>query len=64
MLGPDGMNWSWSRPREGLNDRIVSGIVKFGGGNVMMWGCMTYDGIGFSCKIDTTLNAELYTKIL
>ena len=37
---------------EGLSDRLVQGTVKFGGGSLMMWGCMSWDGVGYSCKID------------
>ncbi|KAF9441748.1 hypothetical protein P691DRAFT_620365, partial [Macrolepiota fuliginosa MF-IS2] len=33
------------RAGEGLNDRVVEGTVKFGGGNLMIWGCMLWDGI-------------------
>jgi hypothetical protein len=42
----------------------VAGTVKFGGGSIMMWGCMTSKGIGFSCRIDGRMDAELYTNIL
>ena len=40
-LGSDGHKWVWNRPEEGLSDRLVEGTVKFGGGSVMIWGCMT-----------------------
>ncbi len=30
----------------------------------MMWGCMTWDGIGYATKIDGKMDAELYTEIL
>jgi DDE superfamily endonuclease len=30
----------------------------------MMWGCMTHAGLGYACRIDGTMNAELYTEIL
>ena len=26
--------------------------LKFGGGSLMMWGCMTWEGVGFASKID------------
>ena len=43
---------------------MVEGTMKFGGGSLMMWGCMLWDGIGFACKIDGRMDAELYTTIL
>ena len=52
------------KSREGLNDRLVEGTVKFGGGNLMMWGCMTWDGAGYATKIDGKMDGELYTAIL
>ena len=63
-LGSDGLKWAWKRPGEGLNDRLVEGTLKFGGGSVMMWGCMSWDGVGYCCKIDGRMDAELYCKIL
>ena len=30
----------------------------------MMWGCMTTHGIGYACRIDGRMDAELYTRIL
>src|SRR6266576_1398232 len=40
-LGSDGCKWVWKRPEEGLSDRLVEETVKFEGGSVMIWGCMT-----------------------
>jgi hypothetical protein len=50
--------------REGLGDRLVKPTVKFGGGSLMMWGCMLWEGVGYACKIDGRMDGELYTKIL
>ena len=52
------------RSKRGLTDQEVTGTVKFGGGSLMMWGCMTAQGVGYSCKIDGTMDADLYTSIL
>lgn len=30
----------------------------------MVWGCMTYSGVGYMAKIDNGLDADLYCKIL
>jgi hypothetical protein len=38
--------------------------VKFGGGNVMMWGCMFWEGIGYATRIEGKMDAELYYSIL
>ena len=45
---------------EGLSDRLLEGTVKFGGGSLMMWGCMTWQGIGYASKIDGRMDGDLY----
>jgi transposase len=63
-LGSDGRKWVWKKAGEGLSDRLVEGTKKFGGGSLMMWGCMMWDGVGYACKIDGRMDADLYVKIL
>ena len=63
-LGSDGRVWMWKRPGSALIDNHVNGTVKFGGGSLMVWGCMTTQGVGHMCKIDGRMDAELYTTIL
>lgn len=63
-IGSDGRNWVWKKAGEKLSDRLVQGTVKFGGGNLMMWGCMGWDGIGYATKIDGKMDADLYVEIL
>ena len=63
-LGSDGRKWVWKKAGEGLSDRLVEGTVKFGGGSVMVWGCMFWDGPGYACKIDGRMDGDLYVKIM
>jgi len=63
-LGSDGRKWVWKKAGEGLSDRLVQGTQKFGGGSVMVWGCMLWDGPGYACKIDGRMDGDLYLKIL
>ena len=63
-LGPDGRKWAWRTTNEALQDLLVQGTMKYHGGNLMMWGRMTYQGVGFSCRIDVSMDVELYTNIL
>jgi hypothetical protein len=63
-LASDGRQWVWKKPGGQLTEQHVSGTIKFGGGSLMMWGCMTAHGIGYACKIDGRMDAELYTHIL
>ena len=63
-LGSDGRKWVWKEVGEPLSDRLVESTVKFGGGNVMMWGCMFWEGIGYATRIEGKMDAELYCAIL
>lgn len=63
-LGSDGRKWVWKKDGEGLSDRLVEGTLKFGGGSLMVWGCMLWDGVGYACKIDGKMDADLYVSIL
>lgn len=63
-LGSDGREWVWKKPGSTLTEQHVKGTVKFGGGSLMIWGCMTAQGVGYACRIDGNMNAELYTRIL
>jgi len=57
QLQSDGMKWAWKKQGEGLSDRLVEGTLKFGGENLMMWGCMTWKGIGYAIKIEGKMDA-------
>jgi transposase len=63
-LGSDGRKWAWKKAGEGLSDRLVQGTLKFGGGSVMVWGCMTWEGVGMATKIDGKMDGDLYVAIL
>jgi transposase len=63
-IGSDGQKWLWNKANEGLSDQLVQGTQKHGGGSMMMWGCMSWKGIGWACKIDGKMDAELYCDIL
>jgi transposase len=63
-FGSDGRKWGWKIPGGPLNSNHVKGTVKHGGGNLKIWGCMTYEGVGYKCRIDGRMDAKLYTKIL
>ena len=54
----------WKEVGEGLTDRQVEGTLKFGGGNVMMWGCMFWEDIVYATRIEGKMDAQLYCSIL
>jgi transposase len=64
LFGCDGKEYCWKKDGEQLQAHHVSPTVKYGGGSVMVWGCMTAQGVGFLCRIDGHLDAALYKTIL
>ena len=63
-LGSDGKEYVWIRHGQERNSQHYKGTTKFGDGSLMLWGCMTAEGVGFATRIDGGLDAELYVGIL
>jgi hypothetical protein len=64
MICSDGLRWVWDDLPGRLTSRTVQGTVKFGGGSVMVWSCMSWNGPGYIAMIDETLDSQLYIQIL
>ena len=62
--GPDGNKKVWRRSKCILLDHHVRKVTKFGGGSVMVWGCITYQGVGQLAFIDSKMNASLFVRVL
>ena len=63
-FGSDGHEFVWKRKNEPLSERLIQGTVKFGGGNIMVWGCISGNGVGNLVKIEGKMNAKDYCKVL
>jgi hypothetical protein len=63
-LGSDRRKWVWKKAGKPLSDRLVERTLKFGGGSLMVWGCMLWDGVGYTCKIEGRMDGDLYLRIL
>lgn len=64
LHGSDGRQYVWKRPGEKLSDRLIQPTVKYGGGSIMIWGCMTYWGVGRIALVEGRMNANDYIEIL
>jgi hypothetical protein len=64
LFRSDGRRWCWRKPGEEFDKRYVRKEVKHGGGNVMVWGCVTTIGMGHIVKINGNMDGPLYTEIL
>lgn len=63
-LGSDGQKYIWKRAGEPLIEREIIGTKKFGGGNIMVWGCMGWSGVGKMVYVEGKMDAEQYCSIL
>lgn len=63
-FGSDGRSRCWIHGGESIQDRHVQQTVKHGGGSIMVWGCMTYQGVGYLCKLCGKMDQQLYRSIL
>jgi len=56
--------WTWRKPGERFSERNLSTTLKFGGGHIMVWSCLTMHGIGFSCLLKEGEDGETYVAII
>lgn len=64
LVNGQGREYCFTKGGDVLEEDQVQPTKKYGGGKVMVWGCITYEGFGYSCRIDGNLDGELYTDIL
>src|SRR2546430_4232434 len=60
----DGRAWYWARDGESQQEGHVKQTVKFGGGSIMIWGCMTWHGPGYMCTVEARMDQHVYKSIL
>ncbi|KAF7340588.1 Transcription factor [Mycena sanguinolenta] len=64
LFGSDGKQYCRRRVGEELEPRNIRKTVKHGGGNLMVWGCLTEFGPGRLHRVEGHLNAVQYCNIL
>lgn len=64
VFGSGGRQHYWKKPGASLQSHHVKPIVKHGGGSIMLWGCITAQGVGYMCRINDSMDASLYQSIL
>ena len=63
VFGSDGRVYIRRRVGEDCLMECVQSTVTFGGGSLMVWGCITCDGVGSLTKVDSRMNAKDYIKL-
>lgn len=64
IFGSDGAQFIHRPAMKRLDPKYVSGTVKHGGGNIMVWGAFSAFGMGPIHKIDHKMDRFLYRAIL
>ena len=64
LVGSDGIQWCYRRPHEAFDPRYVRKVVKHGGGNIMVWGVITPEGVGRLHRVEGNMDAVQFTRIL
>ena len=64
LICSDGVQYAWIPKNDRFNENGITPTVKFGGGSVMIWGCMTWFGPGLIIKVEGKMNADQYISIL
>ena len=63
-IGSDGKVYVWKQQGELLSDDTMTPTVKHRGNNLMVWGCMGWDGVGKLIEVQRKINAGQYCQIL
>jgi transposase len=64
LFGSDGRQWCWREPGQANDARYTKKKLKHGGGNLMVWGCITRHGVGRLHRIDGIMDRFMYVDIL
>lgn len=64
MFGSDGRRFVWRMDGKALQDKNIKKTVKYGGGSIMIWGCMSGAGVGKVHIIDGILDSKGYINLL
>ncbi|KAI0999548.1 hypothetical protein K3495_g8648 [Podosphaera aphanis] len=62
--GSNGIKYFWGRSFNDLGPAAVEETLKFGGGNIMIWGCMSWFGVGEMDRIVGRMNSERFLETL
>lgn len=64
LIGSDGKTWVRRPKNAEWNPRYTTKTFKHGGGNIMVWGCFSWHGVGPLYWIKRNMDQYLYVEIL
>ena len=64
-IGSDRRVYIWKKRGKALLDRTTTSTIKHGeGNNLMVWGCMGWNGVGKLTEVQGIMDAQQYCDIL
>ncbi|KAI1008097.1 hypothetical protein K3495_g144 [Podosphaera aphanis] len=63
-INSDGIRYAWGKDHNSLSPATVEETLKFGGVNLMIWGCMYWFGVGGMSRVVGRMNSEQLMSIL
>lgn len=63
-LGSDGRERTWKNKNMKLRSQHVKPALKFGSSSIMVWGCMTTNGIGGLVRTEVRMTSDSYIDIV
>ena len=64
-IGSDGKVYVWMQQGELVSDRTTTPTIMHGwGNNLMIWGCMSWNGVGTLIEVQGKMDAVQYCEIL
>jgi hypothetical protein len=64
LFKSDGRQYCYIKPGQALDDRFIKKMIKHGGGNLMVWGCIMGRGMGRLHRIEGIMCGPDYVAIL
>ena len=64
LFGSDGVQYCRRMNGDAMNPIFTQKMVKHGGGRVMVWGCITSQGVGRLHRVDGNMDRFQYVRIL
>jgi hypothetical protein len=64
VIGSDGVQYCRRHEGDALLPQFTQKMVKHGGGKVIVWGCITYNGVGRLERINGIMDRHYYVDIL